>query len=89
MFFILFFCFLLMYLFSKSILSLLVSGIMKFPSTKERDAKKNAVIINGRNNLEKLIPEFSIAIISLLPAILDVKYITDMNMKSGLKRFPK
>ena len=62
---------------------------MKFPRTKERDAKKNAVIINGRNNLEKLIPEFSIAIISLLPAILDVKYITDMNMKSGLKRFPK
>ena len=62
---------------------------MKFPRIKERDAKKNAVIINGRNNLEKLIPEFSIAIISLLLAILDVKYITEMNMKSGLKRFPK
>ena len=62
-----------MYLFSKSIRSLFVSGIIKFPKTNERDAKKIAEKTNGLSNLEKLIPLFSMAMISLLLAIFEVK----------------
>ena len=78
-----------MYLFSKSILVLLAGGMTKFPKIKEVDARNNAVIIKGRSNLQKLIPLFRMAIISVLLAIFEVKKITEMNMKSGLKRLPK
>jgi hypothetical protein len=78
-----------MYLFSKSILSLLVSGIIKFPNTNDIIAKKIAETINGLISLVKLIPLLRIAIISLLLAILEVKYITEIKIKSGLKRLAK
>ena len=78
-----------MYLFSKSILSLLVSGIIKFPNTNDIIAKKIAEIINGLISLVKLIPLLRIAMISLLLAIFDVKYITEIKIKSGLNRLAK
>ena len=64
------------YLFSKSILSLLDGGIIKLPKINESIPNKTAEIINGFNNLLKLIPLFSMAIISVLLAILEVKNIS-------------
>ena len=78
-----------MYLFSKSILVVLAGGMTKFPKTKEADASNIAAIIKGSKNLQKLIPLFRMAITSVLLAIFEVKKITEINMKSGLKRLAK
>jgi hypothetical protein len=45
--------------------------------------------MKGFNSLEKLIPLFRIAIISLLFAIFEVKNMTDIKINNGLKRLVK
>ena len=77
------------YLFSKSILSLLDGGIIKLPKTNDSIPNKTAETINGNNNLLKLIPLLSMAIISVLFAILEVKNITEMKINKGLNKLPK
>ena len=68
------------YLFSKSIRSLFDGGIIKLPNMKDIKARINEAATKGIKNLLKLIPLLSIAIISELFAILDVKKITEINI---------
>jgi hypothetical protein len=76
-------------LFSKLIRSLFDEGIIKLPNTKDNTPKTNADIIKGFSNRLKLIPLLSMAIISVSFAILEVKKITEIKIKSGLNRLPK
>jgi hypothetical protein len=76
-------------LFSKLIRSLLEEGMMKFPNTKDKTPNTTADIIKGFSKRLKLIPLLSMAIISVSFAILEVKKITEIKIKSGLNRLPK
>ena len=62
---------------------------MKLPRINESIPSKTAEIINGFNNLLKLIPLLSMAIISVLLAILEVKNITEIKINKGLNKLAK
>ena len=68
-------------------ISILVVG--ESGTGKESIPKITAEIRNGFSSLLKLIPLFSMAIISVSFAIFEVKNITDMKINKGLNRFPK
>ena len=78
-----------MYLFSNSRRILLAGGMMKFPKIKDIIPNIVAEIKKGRSNLLKLTPLFSMGIISVLLAILEVKKTTAMKVNKGLNKFPK
>jgi hypothetical protein len=59
------------------------------PTVNEMDAIIAAEIKYGNIILLKLTPLARMAIISVLPAILEVKKITAMNVNSGLNIFTK
>ena len=79
----------LMYLFSKSSLVLLDSGMTKRLRHRDRRAISEAEKIYGTIILWKLIPQERMAMISESAAILDVKKITVMNTNRGLNIFMK
>ena len=64
-------------------------GITKLVSTNVNDAIIKAETKYGHINLLKLIPLFSIAIISVLIAIFEVKKITAINTNNGAKSIAK
>jgi hypothetical protein len=78
-----------MYVFSKSRRLAFAGGIIKLLSNKDKMVKIVAAYMYGRSNLLKLTPLDKMAMISVLYAILEVKNITAINVKSGLKRFTK
>ena len=61
----------------------------KFPRIKDNIPKITADTIKGLSRRLKLIPLFSIAIISVSFAIFEVKNITEIKINKGLNRLPK
>ena len=76
-------------MFSNSSLTSLAGGIIKLPSVKDKPPIVVAEMMNGRSILLKLTPLPKMEIISVLEAILEVKKITAIKVKSGLNKLPK
>lgn len=78
-----------MYFLSKFTILRLVTGIIKLLSNSDSNASIDADIIYGLSNRQKLIPLFSIAMISVLEANFEVKNITATKVNSALNRLIK